>query len=110
MARAKTAKTKASDEPVIKAVRVLLEPSREPVYANFAEVSAAQHEFQISFALTPSRPTAETIEQAKTGEMRLETTVQVLLPPTIIPGLIKALTTTKEQYEAMVGPIKALDA
>jgi hypothetical protein len=111
MARAKKPKMKP-DGRLLKAVRVSLEPTQEaPIYANFAEVSAAQHEFQISFALSPSRPAAEALEQAaETGLLRLETLVQVLLPPTIIPGLIKALTTTKEQHEALVGPIKELDS
>lgn len=108
MARAKKAKTRTPEPPSLKAVKVVVEPSGDPVYANFAEVSAAQHEFQISFALTPSKPNPEILEQAKAGEIHLEALVQILLPPTIIPGLIKALITTKEQYEAMIGPIKEI--
>jgi hypothetical protein len=98
------AKLSISDASVFNEVTVVLEPNRNSVYANFAEVSAAQHEFQLSFALTPTKPTSNP-EQARTGTIRVESLAQILLPPTIIPSLIKALIMTKERYEAAAGPI-----
>jgi hypothetical protein len=99
-------KSPAVAKPV--AITVALEPNGEQFYANFAEVTTGQHEFQISFALVPTKPTAKGIEAMKTGVLSLDAMVQVMVPPTLIPGLIRALTTTKEQHEAMVGPIKEL--
>jgi hypothetical protein len=107
---ARKSAAKAAKQPVPMPVKISLEYSGETIYANYAEVSAAQHEFQITFALSPTKPTAEQIEHANSGIMRLPTLVQILLPPTIIPGLIKALSTTKEQHEALLGPIKEFGA
>jgi hypothetical protein len=104
MARKGSAKAAAPSAPT--PVKVFLEYGGEPLYANYAEVSSAQHEFQLAFALAPTKPTAEQLEQVNGGTMRLPVLVQILLPPTIIPGLIKALITTKEQHEALLGPIK----
>jgi hypothetical protein len=71
------------------ALKVALEPSGDQIYANYAEVTAAQHEFQISFALVPTKPSAEKIEAIKNGSpLFVDAIVQVMLPPTIIPGLI----------------------
>jgi hypothetical protein len=95
--------------PALTMLKISLEHAGDPLYANYAEVSSAQHEFQIAFGLAPTKPTAEQIEQLQTGTMRLPALVQILLPPTIIPGLIKALIISKEQHEALLGPIKELD-
>jgi hypothetical protein len=104
MARGNAKLSSTSDAPVINEVTVVVESNCNSVYANFAEVSAAQHEFQLSFALTPTKPTSDP-EQARTGTVRVQSLAQILLPPTIIPSLIKALIMTKERYEAVAGPI-----
>ena len=104
----KSAKKGEADAPSAPiGLKVALEPSGDQFYANFAEVAAAQHEFQISFALVPAKLTAEKIETIKNGSpLSVDAIVQIMLPPTIIPGLIRALTITKEQFEAIAGPIK----
>ena len=103
----KTAKGAPAPLTAPVALKVSLESSSDQIYANYAEVTAAQHEFQISFALVPTRPSAEKIEAIKSGSpLFVDAIVQVMLPPTIVPGLIRALTITKEQYEAIAGPIK----
>jgi hypothetical protein len=107
---ARRGRAKAAEELTPTPVKISLEYNGEPLYANYAEVSSAQHEFQIGFALFPIKPTAEQIEQVSGGIVKLDALVQILLPPTLIPGLIRALTTTKEQYEAMIGPIKEFGA
>jgi hypothetical protein len=95
---------KESNEP--KPLNIALGYQGEPLYSNYAEVSSALHEFQILFALVPTKPNAEQISEMRAGSLKLDAQVQILLPPTIIPGLIRALMTTKEQYEALAGPIK----
>jgi len=46
-----------------------------------------------------------TAEMRQTGELLIEPDVQVLLPPTVVPGLIKALTLQLEKYEERFGPV-----
>src|SRR5579872_3051843 len=107
---AKKGPAKAAKPAAPTPIKISLEPSGEPIYANYAEVSSAQHEFQITFALSPTKPTAEQFEQASAGHMIMPALVQILLPPTIIPALIKALISTKEQHETLFGPIKEFGA
>jgi hypothetical protein len=102
MPRKSKSKTAAA-APVYANIQIALESNVESVYANYAEVSSSLHEFQISFALAPTRLTAVKVEEMKSGGLKVEALVQILLPPTVIPGLIRALTITKEQHETMVG-------
>jgi hypothetical protein len=105
---ARKGSAKAAKQPAAASVKISLDyTNSEPLYANFAEISSAQHEFQIAFALVPARPTTD---QIRDGAVKLNPLVQIMLPPTLIPGLIKALITTKEQYEALLGPIKEFGA
>jgi hypothetical protein len=101
---------KRGERPKKGTAKIALSYAGEPIYSNYAEVSSAMHEFQILFALLPTKPKAEQIEQMVQGSaLNLDAQVQILLPPTVIPGLIKALTTTKDRYEALAGPIKELE-
>src|SRR3989442_12404014 len=102
---ARKGKARATRESEAIKVNVSVQYNSDPLYANYAEVSSAQHEFQMGFALAPTKPSAEQIEQARAGNVKLDGLVQILLPPTVIPSLIRALTTTKDQHEAMFGPI-----
>jgi hypothetical protein len=79
-------------------------------YANYAEASFAQHECLISFARVPTKMSIARSEEAKTGTIKLEPLVQVIIPPTLVPGLIRALSTVKEGYERLIGPINDLEA
>jgi hypothetical protein len=91
-------------------VNVSVHYNGDPLYANYAEVNSSQHEFQIGFALAPTRPSPEQIEQARAGTVTLDGLVQILLAPTLIPALIRALNISKDQHEATFGPIKEVGA
>jgi hypothetical protein len=75
-------------------------------YVNHAEITSNPFEVTISFARFPSKfspGASETI--GTTGILEVEAELQVLIPPTLLPGLIRALTTQKATLDAMMGPI-----
>ena len=74
-------------------------------YANFAEVAAIPHDFAILFARTPAKLSSEKMEEARAGNLTLTCDVQILLPITLIDGLIRALTAQKAGYEQRYGTI-----
>jgi len=68
-------------------------------YVNFAEMTFSASEFCLSAARVPTKPNPVQLEQAKAGTFTFDADVQLIIPPTVIPGLIRALTTVKENYE-----------
>ncbi|MCW5750861.1 MAG: hypothetical protein KIT81_06920 [Alphaproteobacteria bacterium] len=69
-------------------------------YANFAEISRTEHEFAVTFAKTPPKPSVAQLTEAKaSGELVVEPIVQILFPPTMMEGLITALRTQFEKFQ-----------
>jgi hypothetical protein len=84
-------------------VRLNLVPSGDPkmgrVYVNYAQVSHSPWEFTIRFGLAP---TGADIEQTmKKGQATLEvpTIIDIMIPPTLMPGLIRALQTNFDKFD-----------
>ena len=78
-------------------------------YANYVEVAQSANEFALSVARMPTKITAEMMEQAnEKGVISAHTEIQILLPPMLIPSLIKALNTQLEYHESHFGKIKNL--
>lgn len=99
------AMAKAKGEQDI-ALKIVVEASQDTptYYVNHAEIAAGQHEIAIWFARLPTKPSRLEMEEAKvTGEIIVDPEFQILVPPTLIPGLISALEQTKERHEAMYG-------
>jgi hypothetical protein len=76
-------------------------------YVNNAEVGHTPHDFTLACAklrskLSPSEFAAAT----ESGQLTVEALVQITFPPTLMPGLLKALTTQRDLYEKRFGPIK----
>ena len=71
-------------------------------YANYLEVSISPNEFALSAVRIPTKPTQATLDS---GEIRMEPSVQIIIPPMVIPGLIRALSTQRDNYESQFGPI-----
>jgi hypothetical protein len=111
MARKKATQS-AANEPQSISVRVVLDAVDESAvyYANYAEASLGNHECLLSFARVPTKMNIARTEEAKSGVLRLEPLVQIIVPPTLLPGLIRALTVTKDGYEKTIGSIKEPDA
>jgi hypothetical protein len=74
-------------------------------YANHAEISCTAHEFAILFARIPAKLPPDKLEEARAGALSIDCDVQILISPTLISGLIRALITQKETYEKRFGII-----
>jgi len=82
-------------------------PATPVYYVNYAEVSFNSTEFGLAASRIPPKPPRSVIETIKDGVLTLPADVQLIIPVSIVPGLIKALETTAEQYEKHVGvPVK----
>lgn len=106
-APSKTAASKATSE-VHTQVKVSLEPSIEtvPVYSNHIEVGHTRHEFTILAGRVPGKMSSERFRLAKeTKLLQLEPDVTILLAPTLVPGVIRALQTQLDIWEKAYGPI-----
>ena len=75
-------------------------------YVNCAEIANNQHEFAIMATRLPTKPPPEYLEQYKdTGQIVISPDVQLVIPTTLIQALIQVLTSQKESYERLFGPI-----
>lgn len=72
-------------------------------YANYVAVSHTPYDFTLSVAKVPSPLPPELLELAQQGKpMPMEALVQIVLPPLLIDGLIKALIEQKEKHAKTV--------
>jgi hypothetical protein len=96
---AKPTKKKAIPELTAQ-VRIDVKSDTPSYYVNYIGVSHTAYDFTLSAAKMQSPPTQEQIELAKSGaQIPLEPLVQLVMPPLLIDGLIKALADQKEKYE-----------
>lgn len=73
-------------------------------YVNYAEISQTKNDFCLTGGRVPARfGPSKVAEMKETGLLVVEGEVQLILPPTIIPGLIRALSSQKEKYEKTMG-------
>lgn len=101
-------KTASAPADVQAQVKVSLEPSFEtvPYYVNHIEVGHTRHEFTILAGRVPAKMSAERFAQIKeTGLLQLEPDVTLMVAPTLLPGLIRALQTQQDKWEKANGPI-----
>jgi hypothetical protein len=63
------------------------------------------HEFSLLFGRLPAKIPPDKIEEARAGNVTLISDVQILIPVTLIPGLMRALQTQKASYESQYGAI-----
>jgi hypothetical protein len=101
MARKRTAtgNGKSADSlPVAVAIDV---PEGTPsYYSNWIEVSNTKWDFCLTAALMPSRHNkAKIAEMQANRALTLTAEVQLIIPTTLLPGLIRALTMQKERFE-----------
>lgn len=73
-------------------------------YLNTAEVVQSYFEFSLLFGKVPAKFAPGQLEAlGPAGGLELPATLQVLVPPLLIPGLIRALTTERQKYEEIHG-------
>jgi len=81
-------------------------PDVPTYYISHAEISMTQHDIGMSVGRLPPKLAPEAVETLKkTQVLHIEPMLQLLFAPTFLPGLIRALTIQRQQYENMFGPI-----
>lgn len=108
MATKKHVKAKSKLQPQTMAVQIRVEPSSETptYYVNHVEVAHNQHEFALFTGKLPAKLSTEELEKSKnSGVLTLDPSLQILLPPSIIRGLLRALQMQLDLYEKNFGKI-----
>lgn len=72
-------------------------------YANIAEIAPLQHDFAMLFGRLPAKLPPDKQQEAKAGTVTLTSDVQILIPATLIDGVMRALATAKAIYEKNYG-------
>ncbi|HEY2781068.1 MAG TPA: hypothetical protein VGI90_09830 [Steroidobacteraceae bacterium] len=111
---AKKRAKQATDSPILqkvqfKQLKILLNDDADipSYYVNYAEITQGMHEFSLYVAKVPGRLSAETLATVQeTNELRVDPLLQIVFPPTLLPGLLRALTLQKDSYESMHGEIR----
>lgn len=81
-------------------IRVDVRPDTPSHYVNYIAVSHTAYEFTVSACKMPTPLLPEQVELAKSGQqIPLEPLVQLIVPPLLVDGLIKALVDQKVKYE-----------
>lgn len=101
---------KAKSEPLSR-IAIKIQPDPKPdtpsYYINYAAVSHSEYDFMVSVLRIPTHLTPEQTELAKKGStVPVEPILQLIIPPRLVEGLIKALSIQKEKYEQEHGPIR----
>ena len=81
-------------------VRLDVKSDTPSYYVNFIGVSHTAYDFTLSAIRVPSPFSQEQIDLAKSGQqIPIEPIVQLVMPPLLVDGLIKALTDQKAKHE-----------
>ena len=87
-------------------VRAEAKPDTPFYYVNFIAVNHSPYDFCISAIKLPSQLSQEQQEIAKKGgKIPLEPILQLVIPPTLMQGFIKALSEQCRKYESQYGNI-----
>ena len=97
--------------PVTGSIRIGSSRGCPNYYANYAEVSHTSHDFGIAFVELPARLSADEKQVAITsGEITADPIAQIVIPATLVPGLIRALKIQRDKYEKNFGAIRDDDS
>jgi hypothetical protein len=95
-------KIKVTSPTIIPNAQVKLLPTPETpfYYVNYISVSHLAYDFTMSVAKLPSIITPDQVAVVQSGQpLVMEPTLQLVIPPTLIKGLIFALTEQVRKYE-----------
>jgi hypothetical protein len=87
-------------------IRIVVDPddSAPAFYVNYMEVANTANDFTLFGARLPAKVSEETKARIVTSnEFHVDADVLITFPVSLVPGLIRALTTQKEHYEKMTG-------
>jgi hypothetical protein len=87
----------------IEEITVELLPGGEPrmgrVYANYVIISHSPWDINVRFCLAPAGSDIKKAIKEDTNTVEVPIIIDVMLPPALIPGFIKALQTHFEKFE-----------
>jgi len=95
--------------PVGLSVKIQVDPKPDTpsYYVNYIAVSHSEYDFTVMALRVPTQLTREQTELAKKGSaVPVEPILQLIVPPRLIDGVIRALSIQKEKYEQEHGPIR----
>jgi hypothetical protein len=92
---------KSRGKPPLQVVPKLVVTSDTPsYYVNYIQVSNTQYDFSLSVARIGSPLSEEQFERIKKGEpLLMDAILQIIMPPAVAEGLIKALTEQQQKYQ-----------
>jgi hypothetical protein len=102
MAKKRAAKSSNGTSPTSVQLRIMIDvPDGTPsYYSNWIEVSHTKWDFCLTAAKMPARQNQTKMDQiVETKTLTLDADVQIIIPPTLLPGLIRALTSQKKTFE-----------
>ena len=103
----KEAKSESVPDRILIKVQPDPKPDTPSYYINYAAVTHSEYDFLVSVLRIPAQLTPEQTELARKGSaVPVEPILQLIIPPRLIDGLIKALSDQKESYEREHGPIR----
>ena len=96
---------KSAEKPLQASVTII--PGDAPTfYVNHLEIGHTANDFSALAVRIPAKWPPDRIAEAKeTGAIAVEADVQLVFPPTVINGLIRALTTQKQKFEEDTGAL-----
>jgi hypothetical protein len=95
----RTAKNPAPAQQQTAQIRLDAKADTPSYYVNYAAVSHTPYDFTLSLVRVPAPLTEEHLEFVKSGKpIPMEPLLQVILPPLLVDGLIKALVDQKEKH------------
>ena len=76
-----------------------VKPDTPSYYVNYVGVSHTAYDFTLSVSRIPSPLPQEQVDLVKSGKpLSIEASLQIIIPPLLIDGLIKALIDQKERH------------
>ena len=92
-------------------VPITIKPDPKPdtpiYYVNYASITHSEFDFIMAVLRIPHQLSPEQTHLAVSRKpIPVEPLLQLVFPPRLIDGLIRALTTQKEKYEKEHGPIR----
>lgn len=107
MAKRRTKKADIVAAPT--AVQVIIEPSDDTptYYINHAEIAHNVHDFTVSAVRVPAKFTAAQRSGIQSDKrLVLDSLLHVVMPASLVPGMIRALQRQRELYEKQFGIMK----
>jgi hypothetical protein len=87
-------------------VKIALQPSQDAAvfYANFFEVAHGPHDVTLYGVRVPAKLGRAEVEAARaSGELQLQPDFQIVIAPSLVPGLVKALQSQLEKWQKRFG-------